>query len=459
MEANLNMMILDKDLSLYDLIKHSSVMDKYNIFFSSTPDEMLSTVKNEDISIILCDIDRDTEKARSILTELKQYDALLDVLLVGNTLQPEEKMEIIQLGAKDFLEKPINVSVIHKILQEITDKKNLRKEIFRLEKRLEKKYIFHGIVGKNPSMLEMFSLIEKIAKYFTSILITGETGSGKELVARALHSLSNQINDKLVICDCASIPDSLFESEIFGYTKGAFTGAYTNKKGLFEEAHQGIIFLDELAEVPLQTQAKLLRVLDHNQFRPLGSNSLTNVDVKVIAATNRDLRDMVSKGTFREDLYHRLNKVEIALPPLRERTGDIPLLVRYFLNRYRKKTPKDIKGISRRTQKLFLQYRWPGNIRELENVIESAALVAKKDFLDIPDLPKYLQKIETLEKTVPFIERKRLSTLDELEKEYIIHLLKITDSNLKKTAGILDISRTTLYSKIKKYNITQGGQQ
>ncbi len=456
METSLNMLILDKDLSLYDLIKHSSMMDKYNIYFTDTHEDMLATIKKNDISIILCDVDGDTEKAKVILTELKKFDALLDIIIVGKTLPSEEKIEIIHLGAKDYLDKPLYLPVIHKILKEITDKKALRKETYQLEKKLEKKYVFHGIVGKSPYMLEIFSLIEKIAKYFTSILITGETGSGKELIAQAIHELSQPKKNKLVICDCASIPDNLFESELFGYTKGAFTGADITKKGLFEEAHQGIIFLDELADVPLPTQAKLLRVLESHQFRPLGSNTLINVDVKVIAATNRNLRDMVDNGTFREDLFHRLNKIEIELPPLRKRQEDIPLLVRYFLNRYRNRFSNEIKGISRQTQKLFLRYNWPGNIRELKNVIESATLVAKKDFLDIPDLPKYLQKANTSDKTTPFIDREKLSTLDELEKEYIVHLLKITSSNLRKTAGILNISRTTLYNKLKKYNISKG---
>jgi len=303
-------------------------------------------------------------------------------------------------------------------------------------------------------MLEIFNLIEKIAKYFTSILITGETGSGKELIAQAIHKLSQQKKNKLVVCDCASIPDNVFESELFGYTKGAFTGADITNKGLFEEAHHGIIFFFFFAEIPLPIQSKLLRVLESHQFRPLGSNTLINVDVQVIAATNRKLRDMVDNGTFREDLFHRLNKIEIELSPLRERKEDVPLLVRYFLNHYRNKFSNEIKGISHRTQKLFLRYNWPGNIRELKNVIESASLVAEKDFLDIPDLPKYLQKVNTSDKTIPFIDREKLSTLDELEKEYIVHLLKITSSNLRKTAGILDISRTTLYNKLKKYNIS-----
>lgn len=302
-------------------------------------------------------------------------------------------------------------------------------------------------------MLEVFSLIENISKYFTSVLITGETGAGKEMAARAIYNLSHTNNKKFIICDCVAIPENLFESELFGYTKGAFTGADKNKKGLFEEADGGIIFLDEIGEIPLSIQTKLLRVLEHHQFRPLGSNENRKVEVKVITATSRNLRECSKSGTFRLDLFHRLNKIEIHLPPLRERPEDIPLLVRYFLNRYSKQFSKLLKGVSRQVQKLFLQYRWPGNVRELENVLESASMLCKKEFIDFGDLPKYLQDFSPSAHEIPFINKERLSTLEELEKEYILYLLKTTETNLRKTAKILNISRTTLYNKLKKYNI------
>ncbi|MFC2156926.1 sigma 54-interacting transcriptional regulator [Acidobacteriota bacterium] len=454
MDPGINMLIIDEDLSLYDVLKHSSILGRYNIYFSDTVDDMLKMIKYNDISVIISDIKEDVDKARFILEELKKYDTLLDIIIVGDPLPSEEVIEIINLGAKDYLEKPLQLAVIHKILKEITDKKNLRRETYQLERKLEKKYIFHGIVGKNPYMLEIFTLIEKIAKYFSSILITGETGTGKELIARSIHKICQPVNKELVICDCTSIPENLFESELFGYVKGAFTGADKNKKGLFEEAHKGIIFMDELGEVPLPVQSKLLRVLEYYQFRPLGSNEIRKVDFKVITATSRNLREMTQSGKFREDLYHRLNKLEINLPPLRERREDIPLLVRHFLNLKRKKMGKEIKGVSRQVQKLFLKYEWPGNIRELLNVLESSALISKKDFIDVTDLPKYLQNISPKDNMMPFIDREKLSTLDELEKEYILHLLKLTNTNLRKTAGILNVSRTTLYNKLKKYEIS-----
>jgi len=362
-------------------------------------------------------------------------------------------MELINEGATDFLPKPFELTALEKILKKISKKKTLRRETFRLERKLEKKYIFHGMIGKGPYMLEVFSLLENISKFFSSVLITGETGTGKEMAARAIHNLNPNKNRKFTVCDCVSVPENLFESELFGYTRGAFTGADRNKKGLFEEADGGIIFLDEIGEIPLSIQAKLLRVLEHRQFRPLGSNENRKVDVKVIAATSRNLREAMKSGTFREDLFHRLARVEIHLPPLRDRPEDIPLLVRYYLDRYSYQFGKPLKGISRQVQKLFHKYRWPGNVRELENVLERSSMLSKKDFIDTADLPKYLQDYTPSAHEIPFVDKERLSSLDELEKEYILYLLKISKNNLRKTSKILNISRTTLYNKLKKYSI------
>jgi transcriptional regulator with PAS, ATPase and Fis domain len=252
-----------------------------------------------------------------------------------------------------------------------------------------------------------------------------------------------------------SIPENLFESELFGYIKGAFTGADKDKLGLFDKAHRGTIFLDEIGEIPLSIQAKLLRVLEHHQFKPLGSNENRTVDVHVIAATSRNLRECIKNRTFREDLLHRLNKVEIYIPPLRKRPEDIPLLVRHFLNRYNKQFSKKIKGVSRQVQKLFLKYEWPGNVRELENVMESAAMLSKKEFIGISDLPKYFHESFPAPEKIPFIKREQLTTLKDLEKDYISYILKLTNNNLRKSAKIMNISRTTLYNKLKRYKINR----
>jgi len=454
-KATLNLLLNVKDRSLADAIKGSSISNRWNVFIAQLEEDIFSQIKKHEIQAILTDADKKKKKTLLSLKKLKKFDSLLDVILLGETLSPDAVVDLINQGVTDFLPRPLKLEALDETLKKISEKRSIRQETFRLEKELEKKYLFQGMIGKSPHMLEVFALIDNVSRYFTSVLITGETGSGKELVARALHALSGIDRKKFIICDCVSIPENLFESELFGYVKGAFTGADRDKKGLFEEADGGIIFLDEIGEIPLSVQAKLLRVLEQHQFRPLGSNKNRKVDVRVIAATSRDLRERSQTGSFREDLFHRLNKVEIHLSPLWKRPEDIPLLVRHFIDLYSKKFQKEIRGISRKVQKLFLYYNWPGNVRELENVLERASMLCKKEFIDINDLPKSLQRISPKQQAVPFLDREHLSTLDDIEKEYITFLLKKTKNNLKSTAKILNISRTTLYNKIKKYNIPQ----
>jgi DNA-binding NtrC family response regulator len=387
------------------------------------------------------------------MKRIKKSDALVDVLVGGEPIGRDAVLDIVHAGATDFVPKPYERDILADILRRMSRKRELRRETLHLERKLERKYVFEGLISRNPTMLEIFSLIENITKYFSSVLITGETGTGKEVVARAIHGLSPHKDKPLVVCDCASIPENLFESELFGYRKGAFTGADRDKPGLFDEADGGTIFLDEIAEIPVAVQAKLLRVLENFEFRPLGANENTGVEVRVIAATNKDLAEMVRAGTFREDLFHRLNKVVIDLPPLRERPEDIPLLARHFLQGASRDFSKNVRGVSREVQKLFLKYGWPGNVRELANVLESAAMLCKKDFIDVANLPKYLRDYIPPQGAVAFAGQGRLSSLSDLEKEYIAYLLKVTKGNLRQTAKILSISRTTLYNKLAKYGI------
>jgi DNA-binding NtrC family response regulator len=448
-----NLLIIGKETSLYEMLEASPVAAAFKLHFCRAEQDILGFMKTHPMRIAILDIEDVPKDKQALLRKLKKFDPILYVIVIGDPVPPEDVLDWIHQGASDFLAKPLEVETIHEALKRVAEKRDLRRETFLLERKLEKKYVFQDMISKNPYMLEIFGLIENIAKYFTSVLITGETGTGKEVVARAVHNLSGVRSQKLVVCDCASIPENLFESELFGYVRGAFTGADRNKRGLFEEAHESTIFLDEIGDIPMPVQAKLLRVLESHQFRPLGSNDVKYVNVRVIAASNRNLAAAIKQNAFREDLYHRMNRVEIHLPPLRERPEDIPLLVRHFLSRYNKAYNKAIKGVSRDVQKLFLRYDWPGNIRELENVLQSAALVSKKDFIDLGDLPKNLRDFLPVRSQMPFIDKENLSTLDDLEKEYISYLLRVTNHNLKKTAKILNISRTTLYNKIGKYSL------
>jgi DNA-binding NtrC family response regulator len=448
-----NLLIIGKEPTLYDLLKDSPVASGFRLLFCGTDGDILGFIKDNGVRIALLDSAEAQAEDFTLLENLKRFDPLLSVIVIGPPGHPEELLDWINRGASDFLSRPLTAGTVHAALHKVVEKRDLRRETYLLEKKLEKKYVFQGLVSKNPYMYEIFGLIENIAKFFTSVLITGETGTGKDLAARAIHALSDTRNRRLVVCDCASIPENLFESELFGYVRGAFTGADRTKKGLFEDAHEGVIFLDEIGEIPLPIQAKLLRVLENHQFRPLGSNEVKFVNVRVIAATNRDLAACIKAAMFREDLYHRLNRVEIHIPPLRERMEDIPLLIHHTLDAINKAFAKNVKGVSRDVQRLFLRYDWPGNVRELENVLQSSAMVTKKDFIDLGDLPKNLRETAPARRKIPLIGGEKLATLDELEKEYIAYILKVTDHNLKKAAKILSISRTTLYNKLAKYEL------
>jgi len=453
METHLNLWILENGYSLHQLVKDTALSEICSIFVLDDETKFRSFITENNINVSIVDLSNDLLDRLEMFKRIRELDPMMDIILIGDSIQPESVMDFIKHGASDYVPKPVSSESLEKVLREIIKKKTLRRQTLQLEKRLEKKYSFQGMIGRSPYMFEIFSLIEKIAKHFSTVLVSGETGTGKELIARAIFSLSQVANRNLITFDCTSTPDNLFESELFGYVKGAFTGADRDKRGLFEEADGGIIFLDEIGEIPVSIQSKLLRVLEMHQFRPLGSTETRKVDVKIIAATNRNLREELKKGTFREDLLHRLNKVEIHLPRLRERPEDIPLLVRHFLHSYSKKFNKDLRGVSRQVQKLFLKYDWPGNVRELENTLERASILARRDFIDVDDLPQYLQDISAIEKTPIFLQKEHFS-LEEMEKKYIAHLMKTTGKNIQKTAKILNISRTTLYSKLKKYDIS-----
>jgi DNA-binding NtrC family response regulator len=455
MDTRENLLVIGPDPALFETLKDSPVSNEFQLFYCGIQEDLPVFVREHEIRFAFLDTQDGAFNASEILATLKRFDRLLNVIVFGCPIHPEEVLEWINRGADDYLEIPVSSDALRAALKKALEKRDLRRETFLLERRLEKKYNFHGLLSKIPYMLDIFGIIENIARHFTSVLIIGDTGTGKEMAARAIHALSETKNRRLIVCDCTSIPETLFESELFGYVRGAFTGADQNKRGLFEEAHEGVIFLDEIGEIPLPIQAKLLRVLENRQFRPLGSNEVKYVNVRVIAATNRDLAEACRKGTFREDLYHRLNRVEIHIPPLRERPEDLPLLVRHFLDANNKAFDKLIKGVSREVQKVFLKYDWPGNVRELENVLQSAAMLTKKDFIDVGDLPKNLRDQAAVKPRPSFVDKENLSTLDDLEKEYIAYLLKLTRFNLKRTAKILNISRTTLYNKMGRYGLVR----
>lgn len=363
------------------------------------------------------------------------------VIVMTGHASTESTVEAMRQGAVDYLEKPFSIHRLKTVVGHYVER--AKRICAGAECQMSSAGKFEGMLGQSPAILQTFATVERIAPLFRTALVTGPTGTGKELVARALHRLSPVAQNRFAVCNCSAIVETLFESELFGHVKGAFTGAFQDKVGLFEYAHGGTVFLDEIGEMPLTTQAKLLRVLQSQEIQRVGSPAVRRVDVRVVAATNRDLRAEVAAKRFREDLYYRLAMVEIQLSPLRERPEDLPLLVRSFIQRFAGQFDKKIEGVTQRAQLLLSRYAWPGNVRELENVIAHACMMASGSRIDVEDLPKavFTPASSLVDQEWP--------TLEGLERRYVQQVLLHTGGNKAKATQILGIGRTTLYRAIR----------
>jgi len=449
----MNLLLLTDEIKEYSSLENFLSSKGYKSYICSKKDDFYSIIRDKEIKIIILDLTQEETEDFAYVRAIENFDPLIEVIIIGPEVPASKTGESIKLGASEYQVKPFQTRTIQSSLKKIQDKILLRKETYQLEKALEEKYSFQGMVGKNPHMLDVFSLIERVAKHSVSVLVLGDTGTGKEMIARAIHNLSPRKSKNLVTCDCTAIPETLFESELFGYMKGAFTGADKQKDGLFKDADGGTIFLDEIGEMPVSIQSKLLRVLQEQQFRPLGANKNVKVDVRVISATSRELRENIKNGGFREDLFHRINVIEIKLTPLKERKEDITLLASHFLKKYNKKYQKNVRGISQRAKKVFLDYPWPGNVRELENIIERTVMLCQDNFIDIKDFSDFLKDYSIKEEISEQLAPPPLLTLDEVEKNHILRILERTDNNKQKAAKILGLSRQALYRKLEKHSI------
>ncbi|HET9605537.1 MAG TPA: sigma-54 dependent transcriptional regulator [Nitrospira sp.] len=442
-----NVLVVDDDQDMRALLRDVLEEHGYKVTLAQNGQEALKNLREGEYPVVLTDLRMKGIQGIELLAEIKRSFPDTNVVLMTAFGCVETALEAMKQGASDYLMKPVKNDDLLRVTERSFREALLRSEINRLRREVNKEYSFNQILGKSKPMREIFDLIRRVADSPTNILITGESGTGKELVAKALHYNSERKDAAFVAVNCAAIPEQLLESELFGHMRGAFTDAKVDKRGLFEEAAKGTLFLDEISELPLMLQAKLLRAIQEKEIRRLGANRPIAVDTRLIAATNLNLSEEVKAKRFREDLYYRLNVIEMRLPPLRERREDIPLLVDAFLKKFGQARGKDVKGVSETTLALLIDYAWPGNVRELENVIERAVTLSRGDKIVPDDLPATIQGSRG-DRRVLDEAAEKMHPLHEIEKEYIKKILEKMGGNKYQAAQVLGIDRKTLYRKL-----------
>lgn len=427
----------------------------YDIEVFGTGEEVLKKLYQKP-DLILLDIMLPGMDGLEVLKRVRQIDEHLPVLILSAQGKIEVALESLKYGAYDYFPKPIDLQKLEPAIKNAIKGYDLTKEIESLRDNIKKEYSFSNIVSADSRMQDVFKLVTKVLNNDITVLIYGESGTGKELIARAIHYNGNRKNAPFVVVNCASIPRELLESELFGHEKGSFTGAHQRKLGKFEVANGGTIFLDEVGELEMLLQAKLLRVIQEKAFDRVGGTELIKTDVRIISATNRDLKEAVEKKEFREDLFYRLNSFPIYIPPLRHRKGDILVLAQHFLESLSKKLGKEIKGFSKKALKLIYDYPWPGNIREMENTIERCMIIAERDIIDVEDLPTHLRTSESIiasDFTGNVFNDDTIIPFEKLKEESIRHALKVTKGNIVEAAKKLHLGRATIYRLMERYNI------
>jgi DNA-binding NtrC family response regulator len=448
--------IVDDEQAISKLLSYW-LKDKwgYDIEVFASGEEVIKRLYQKP-DLILLDIMLPGMDGMEVLKRIRQVDENLPVIMLSAQGKVEVALESLKFGAYDYFPKPIDLQKLEPAVKNAIKGYDLSKEIENLRENIKKEYSFSNIVSADSRMQDVFKLVTKVLNNDITVLIYGESGTGKELIARAIHYNGNRKNNPFIVVNCASIPRELLESELFGHEKGSFTGAHQRKLGKFEVANGGTIFLDEVGELEMLLQAKLLRVIQEKAFDRVGGTELIKTDVRIVSATNRDLKDAVDKKEFREDLFYRLNSFPIFIPPLRHRKGDILVLAQHFLESLSKKLGKEIKGFSKKALKLIYDYPWPGNIREMENTIERCMIIAERDIIDVDDLPTHLKtsdSVITSDFTGNIFNDDTIIPFEKLKEESIRHALKVTKGNIVEAAKKLHLGRATIYRLMERYNI------
>lgn len=443
-------LVVDDDREMVDVVCDVLREAGYRAVAADSGSEALALVKQENPDVLISDLRMSGLSGHQVQLELKRLAPNLPVIIITAFGSIQTAVESMKLGAFDYITKPFSNDELLLVVSRALENRSLHQEVKRLRGELARSYGLPNIIAANPRMIAVLDVLKQVADSPASILITGESGTGKDLLARALHFESSRRDGPFVPINCAAIPENLIESELFGYVRGAFTDARMAKTGLFVAARGGTLFLDEIGEMPLALQAKLLRVLEDKKVRPIGATEEIPIDVRIVAATNADIEPLMEQGRFRSDLYYRLATLTLAVPPLRERPEDVPLLVKHFLARAAAEAGKPVPEVDLAAMNCLMRYRWPGNIRELHNALQSAVILCRDGHLMLKDLPPRVAGTRTAPaRTIEELVDRGLS-LDRLEREYVRAVLNSVGGNKREAAGILQIDRKTLYRKLEE---------
>lgn len=447
-----NILIIDDEKNIREGLGAALEMDGYTVFLAADGKQGLEILERGDIDLVITDLKMPEVSGEEILAKVTGETPGIPVIVLTGHGTIDSAVDAMRKGAYDFLTKPVNLDRLSLLVKRALERREISLQNSVYRKEIEGKTTFENMIGKSHEIQKVFDLVKKVAPSKASVLITGESGVGKEMIANALHNLSPRKDKPFIKVHCAALSDSLLESELFGHEKGAFTGAIAMKRGRFELAHEGTIFLDEIGEISQNVQVKLLRVIQERKFERVGGEEILDVDVRIIAATNRNLEEEIKKGNFREDLYYRLNVVNINVPPLRERKDDIPIMVNNFIRKFSKENNKNITTVDTKAKNALYSYDWPGNIRELRNCIEGAVVIAEGSTLRLEDLPPAVRKSqENSSISIP-----AGTDMDTAEKIIIRETLLFCQGNKTKTAQVLGIGRKTLHRKLMEMNLVSG---